>query len=72
MALRKVSYFGGFRFFSDWLNNGNEAAKIEGEGGLTEEAFKKMMSFYTELSKLNEQMHEPESKIAENLKELFA
>lgn len=31
-----------------------------------------MMSFYTELSKLNEQTHELESKIAENLKELFA
>lgn len=39
MALRKVSYFGGFRFFSDWLNNGNEAAKIEGEDGIKDQDY---------------------------------
>ena len=31
-----------------------------------------MRDYYTELSKLNEEAHKLESKIAENLKELFA
>ena len=42
------------------------------DDGLTQDEFKqRMMAYYTALSKLNEEAHGLENKIAENLKELF-
>ena len=54
------------------LNPGRYVGVVIENDGLTEEEFKeKMRDYYTELSKLNEKAHKLESKIAENLKELF-
>ena len=54
------------------LNPGRYVGVVIEDDGLTEEEFKeKMIAYYTELSKLNEEAHKLESKIAENLKELF-
>lgn len=54
------------------LNPGRYVGVVIEDDGLTEEEFReKMMDYYTELSKLNEQAHELESKIAENFKDLF-
>lgn len=54
------------------LNPGRYVGVVIEDDGLTEEEFKeKMMDYYTELTKLNEEAHKLESKIAENLKELF-
>lgn len=42
------------------------------DDGLTQDEFKeRMMTYYTALSKLNEEAHGLESKIAANLQELF-
>lgn len=54
------------------LNPGRYVGVVIEDDGLTQEEFKqRMKAYYTELSKLNEEAHELESKIAENLKELF-
>ena len=54
------------------LNPGRYVGVVIEDDGLTEDEFReKMMDYYTELSKLNEQAHELESKIAENFKDLF-
>lgn len=54
------------------LNPGRYVGVVMEDDGLTQDEFKqRMMAYYTELSKLNEETHGLESKIAENLKELF-
>ena len=54
------------------LNPGRYVGVVIEDDGLTEEEFKqKMMGYYEELSKLNEEAHGIEKKIEENLKELF-
>lgn len=54
------------------LNLGRYVGVVIEDDGLTQDEFKqRMMAYYTELSKLNEQAHGLESKIAETLKELF-
>ena len=54
------------------LNPGRYVGVVIEDDGLTQDEFKqRMMAYYTELSKLNEEAHGLESKIAENLKELF-
>ena len=55
------------------LNPGRYVGVMIEDDGLTEEEFKqKMMGYYEELSKLNEEAHWIEKKIEENLKELFS
>lgn len=54
------------------LNPGRYVGVVIEYDGLTQDEFKqRMMAYYTELSKLNEEAHGLESKVAENLKELF-
>lgn len=54
------------------LNPGRYVGVVIEDDGLTQEEFKeKMMAYYAELSKLNEEAHDLEEKIAANLQELF-
>ena len=54
------------------LNPGRYVGVVIEDDGLTEEEFKqKMMGYYEELSKLNEEAHGLENTIAANLQELF-
>ena len=54
------------------LNPGRYVGVAIEDDGLTQEEFKeRMMAYYTALSKLNEEAHGLESKIATNLQELF-
>ena len=55
------------------LNPGRYVGVVIEDDGLTQDEFKKrMMAYYTALSKLNEEAHDLESKIATNLQELFS
>lgn len=54
------------------LNPGRYVGVVMEDDGLTEDEFKqRMMEYYAELSKLNEEAHSLEEKIASNLKSLF-
>ena len=54
------------------LNHDRYVGVVIEDGGLTQEEFKeRMMAYYTALSKLNEEAHGLEDKIATNLQELF-
>ena len=54
------------------LNPGRYVGVVIEDDGLTQDEFKqRMMSYYTKLTELNEEAHGLESKVAENLKELF-
>ena len=54
------------------LNPGRYVGVVIKDDGLTQDEFKqRMMAYYTELSKLKEEAYGLESKITENLKELF-
>lgn len=54
------------------LNPGRYVGVVIEDDGLTQDEFKqRMMAYYTALSKLNEEAHGLESKIATNLQELF-
>lgn len=54
------------------LNPGRYVGVVIVDDGLTQEEFKqRMMAYYTKLTELNKEAHGLESKIAENLKELF-
>lgn len=54
------------------LNPGRYVGVVIEDDGLTQDEFKqRIMAYYTELSKLNKEAHGLESKIADNLKELF-
>lgn len=54
------------------LNPGRYVGVVIEDDGLTQDEFKqRMMAYYTALSKLNEEAHGLESKIAANLQELF-
>lgn len=54
------------------LNSGRYVGVVIEDDGLSEEEFKtQMISLNEELSKLNEEAHQLEQKISENLKELF-
>ena len=54
------------------LNPGRYVGVVNENDGLTQGEFKhRMMAYYTSLSKLNEEAHSLENKIAANLQELF-
>lgn len=54
------------------LNPGRYVGVVIEDDGLTQDEFKqRMMAYYAALSKLNEEAHGLESKIATNLQELF-
>lgn len=54
------------------LNPGRYVGVVIEDDGLTQDEFKqRMMAYYTALSKLNEEAHGLEDKIAANLQELF-
>lgn len=54
------------------MNPGRDVGVAIEDDGLTQEEFKeRMMAYYTALSKLNEEAHGLEDKIATNLQELF-
>ena len=54
------------------MNPGRYVGIVIEDDGLTQDEFKqRMMAYYTALSKLNEEAHGLESKIATNLQELL-
>ena len=54
------------------MNPGRYVGVVIEDDGLPQDEFKqRMMAYYTALSKLNEEAHSLENKIAENLKGLF-
>ena len=54
------------------LNPGRYVGVVIEDDGLTQDEFKqRMMAYYTELTKLNEEAHGLENKISSNLQELF-
>ena len=54
------------------LNPGRYVGVVIEDDGLTQDEFKqRMMAYYTAFSKLNEEAHGLEDKIAANLRELF-
>lgn len=54
------------------LNPGRYVGVVIEDDGLTQDEFKRrMMTYYTKLTELNEEAHGLEDKIAENMKELF-
>lgn len=54
------------------MNHARYVGVVIEDDGITQDEFKnRMMAYYTALSKLNEEAHGLENKIAANLRELF-